>query len=116
MTLLKNKPKGIPKFNSNDVYLVLDQQHDHRVLNDSPYDYFKAYFWIGSRAKNHQSHVEKAILLLDQVVEAHPPGRAKLRVWIEFQYSESFEFFTLFNRMESIPGPSDKKTHIFCAV
>jgi len=30
---------------------------------------------------------------LDEVVESHGIGSAKLRIYIEYQYSESFEFF-----------------------
>ena len=37
---------------------------------------------------------------LEDVINAHPAGSAKLRVYLEFQYSESFEFFTLFDKIE----------------
>jgi len=38
---------------------------------------------------------------LEEVINAHPAGCAKLRVYLEFQYSESFEFFTLFDKIDS---------------
>ena len=71
ITYLRSKPKGIPQLNSNDVYLVLEQKHNHSVLNDRPYTFFKAHFWIGSHSKNHQAKVERAMNQLDEVVEAH---------------------------------------------
>jgi len=80
---------------------VLDQKHSHSVLGDKPYSYFKAYFWIGAKAINHQSKVEKTMTQLDDVVSAHPSDTAKLRVYIEYQFSESFEFFTLFDKINS---------------
>ena len=46
--------------------------------------------------------------MLDEVIDAHPAGRAKLRVWIEFQYSESFEFFSLFSRIDT---PAAARVH-----
>ena len=63
--LMRSKPKGTPKFNCHEVYLILDQKHAHQVLADEPFHYFKAYFWIGSRAQEHQSKVEKAMEVLD---------------------------------------------------
>ena len=74
--------------------MALEQKHSHSIMGDKPYSYFKAYFWIGSRSKNHQSKVSKAIVQLE---EALPSASARLRVYIEYQYTESLEFFTLFN-------------------
>ena len=34
MSLMRSKPRGIPKFNCHDVYLVLEQKHDYSVLGD----------------------------------------------------------------------------------
>ena len=68
---MKSKPKGIPKLNSNDVYLVLDQLHNCSVMGDRSYTYFKAYFWIGARSFNHHAKVENAISALDQVTAEH---------------------------------------------
>ena len=39
---------------------------------------------------------------LDEVVEAHAKGAAKLRIYIEYQYSESFEFFACFNHIDRV--------------
>ena len=92
----------MPKFNSNDVYMVFQQQHDHSVLGDLPYTFFKAFFWVGSRSLNHQAKIEKAMAILDELVQALPEGKVKLRIWIEYQYAESFEFFTLFDKIERL--------------
>ena len=43
--------------------------------------------------------------MLEDLVQARPRNATNLRVFIEYQYSESFEFFALFNpitRLESI--------------
>ena len=84
MSCIKSKPKGIPQFNSNDVYLVLEQKHGHSVLGDKPYTYFKAYFWVGAKATNRENKVEKTLTQLDDVIDSHPVGSAKLRVYIEY--------------------------------
>ena len=65
MSLMRSKPKGIPKFNCHSVYLVLEQKHDLSILGDKPFTVFKAYFWIGSRSKNHRIKVEKAMQMLE---------------------------------------------------
>lgn len=53
MRLMRAKVKGLPKFNSNDVYMILSKQHKHSVLGDKPYTFFKAYLWIGYCSFNH---------------------------------------------------------------
>lgn len=54
--------------------------------------------------------------MLDEVIAAHPVGKAKLRVWIEFQYSESFEFFSLFNRIDSATTGPNKEEQLYYAL
>ena len=96
ITLMRNKPKGIPKFNCHSVYLILEQKHGHTILCDQPYDFFKVFVWIGSRALQKESKVENVMQVLEKIIDAHPKDRAKLRVYIEYQYAESFDFLTLF--------------------
>lgn len=110
MSLMHSKPRGIPKLNCHHVYMMLDQRHDNSVLGDGAYTYFKAYFWIGARALDHQVKVENTIAVLDQIVEAHPMGSAKIRVFIENQYAESLYFFTLFGRLDQPTTTSAKIT------
>lgn len=38
--------------------------------------------------------------MLDELVEAYPNGTIKLRILLEYQYAESFEFFAIFNRVD----------------
>jgi len=70
------------------------------VLGDKPYTFFRAFFWIGSRCLNHQGKVEKGMAMLDELVESYPNGAIKLRILLEYQYAESFEFFAIFNRVD----------------
>ena len=39
---------------------------------------------------------------LDEVLAAHHDGAAKLRIYMEYQYCESFDFFTTFNRIDRL--------------
>ena len=115
---MKSKLKGIPKLNSNDVYLVLKQTHNCSVLGDRGYTELKASFWVGARALNHQSKVEKGIALLDEVSGAHT--NAKMHIFIEFQYSESLDFFGLFNKIDRLDcltkAPSETIKRVFYAL
>lgn len=67
------------------------------MLTDQPYAYFKVYFWIGAKAIRHQSKIESTMVQLEEMVQE---SGAKLRIWIEYQYSESLEFFALFTSLE----------------
>ena len=70
----------------------------------------KAFVWIGSNVLNHQPKVERAVACLEEVVGEQ---RAKLRILIEYQYCESFEFFTCFNqvdRVQSLKTPVPDRT------
>lgn len=83
--------------------MFLMQKHGYSVLGDRPYDFFKAYFWIGSRAPNHELKVETAMSSLNELYEeAKASGRCKLRISLEFQYAESPQFFTLFQPVEPL--------------
>ena len=102
LSQMKSRVKGIPQLNSNDVYLVLSLRHNVSILGDRPFAMLKASFWVGSRALAHQQKVERAIATLEEVRSAHAEGSAKLRIYIEYQYSESFEFFTYFNHIDRV--------------
>ena len=96
LSWVSTKPKGIPKLNSNDVYLILEQNHHCSVLGDRPFTIYKAFFWIGSRTLQHQIKIEKALAALDELLLAGESVQGdttsvpkidpskKLRVWIEY--------------------------------
>ena len=52
--------------------------------------------------------------VLDAVVEAHQKNKAKLRVYIEYQYAESFDFLALFQRVNQ--GADAKNGKLFYAL
>ena len=76
-------------------------------MGDRSYTYFKAYFWIGARSFNHHAKVENGISALDTVIAEHQGQKPKLIIMIEFQYAESFDFFSLFNKVQP---PRDNQT------
>jgi len=57
--------------------------------------------------------VEKAIAQFDEAVRSHPTGTTKPRLYIEYQYSESHEFLSMFNKIErlcNLARPASDKT------
>lgn len=101
LTKVTERPKGIPKLNSAKVYLVLKQSHFVRVLGDQPFTSYRAYVWIGGQAQGYLANFERAMHTLNEVAHSvEQPQAAKLRLYIEYQYAESFEFFTIFEKFE----------------
>jgi hypothetical protein len=92
------RPRGIPKFNSNYTYVVVDMKHNLSVMGDTPYNRFKVYVWIGSRCGTYQAHFESIMDQLNDLRMAKLEN--KVRVYIEYQYAESFQFFSAFNHFE----------------
>lgn len=103
--------KSIPNFDSNSCYILILQRHNYKVLQDQPYQSFKIFFWVGAKNKNYEQHFQDTVLLckdLEQNIR-----HSMLRLYIEFQYNESFQFFALFKQQESL---SMDRVNDICAI
>ena len=69
------------------------------MLGDQPYNSFKIYFWIGAKSVDADGAFEMCMRELQDLMEEHKGG-AKMRIHVEYQYAESFNFFTLFRMFE----------------
>ena len=88
--------KSVPNFDSNSTYIVILQKSKLSILNDVPCNQFKVFFWVGSRSADYEKTFKETIMLVSEIEENVAGSR--LRFYVEFQYSESFEFFSLFTR------------------
>ncbi|CDW90641.1 UNKNOWN [Stylonychia lemnae] len=90
--------RTIPKFDSNSSYIVIQSKNNYSILNDAPYNSYKIFFWVGSRSQDYQVKFQETVQMLQELEEEVP--QTKIRYYIEFQYSESFQFFALFKRQD----------------
>ena len=116
LTYLCANPRGYPKFNSNFTYVVVDQRSKYSVMGDTPVDQYKAFVWIGSRSAGHHAHFESTMDQLNDLREEN--AWARIRVYVEFQYAESFQFMTLFQRFQRVKDQqsSTSKPTSFAAI
>ena len=60
-TFITSNPRGIPKFNSNFTYVIIDKKYRLSIMGDTPYDSIKAYVWLGSRSTNYLTNFESTM-------------------------------------------------------
>jgi hypothetical protein len=58
---LTDNPRGIPKFNSNFTYVIIEKRSKQSIMGDTPYDSLKAYVWLGSRSANYLANFESTM-------------------------------------------------------
>jgi hypothetical protein len=59
---------------------------------------FKVFFWIGSRCTDYDKNFQETVTLVSEMQEKMSSDDIKLRFYLEYEYSESFQFFSLFKR------------------
>jgi hypothetical protein len=96
LTHVCSQPKGIPKFNSNNTYVLVNQRMELSIAGDKPVNQYKIFFWIGCHTNDYDNNFEMTISFLQELGKKGP--HIKIRYFIEFQYAESPTFFTLFKR------------------
>jgi len=90
--------ESTPNFDSNSAYTVILQKNNYSVLNDKGFNSYKIFFWVGSRCEDYEKNYQDTVLFVNDIQKTIPC--AKTRFFIEFQYTESFEFFSLFKRQD----------------
>jgi len=68
------------------------------ILNGILYNSFKVFFWVGSRSSDYEKNFEDATAIIKDFEQGLP--NVKVRFYIEYQHSESLQFFTLFRRYD----------------
>ena len=99
LTHLQSHPRGVPRFNANYTYVVINQQMNAQSMGDKPSNFYNIFFWIGSHCDNYDLNFELVSFQIAELGKVVPSG-AKMRFYIEFQYAESNRFFTQFKRQD----------------
>jgi hypothetical protein len=102
LTYLASRLKSIPKFNTNYTYCVINCRHNVSILGDQPFKSLKVFFWIGARCPEYDSNFEQISQDIQEFIK-ESSERTKARIYVEFQYSESTQFFSLFKRFNYSP-------------
>ena len=101
---------SLPSFNSNLIYCVIDCRHNISILNDELYASLHLYFWVGARCLEYDSCFDLINQDIAQLVD-ESEQKMKCRMSVEFQYAESSQFFSLFNRLTALNQPGSIKTY-----
>ena len=55
------QPRGVPRFNSNNCYVVIKQSINKTILVDKSVNEFRVFFWIGTYAEDYDNHFERVM-------------------------------------------------------
>ena len=86
-----NRLDSIPAFDSNSNYLIIDSQTKN-IISDFPVKSTNVYFWVGAKSVNYERNFSIVAEWLEYIW-------GNKSVFIEFQYNESLQFLSTFQRM-----------------